>query len=86
MRGEGVACLGATPAPQEDRTPLHLAAEHGYAELVERLLAAGGKTEAKDEVTGDLGKGAEYGEGSRGSTQLFWISSLLVAVWFRCRL
>ena len=85
MRGEGVACLSATPAPQEDRTPLHLAVR-GCEVMVEKLLAAGAKTEAKNKVTGELGKGVEYGEGSRGSIQLLWISSLLVALWFRCRL
>ena len=86
MREEGGGCLSAIPVPQNERTPLHLAAEEGHEVMVEKLLAAGGKKEAKDKVTGELGKRVEYGEGSRGSIQLLWISSLLVAVWFRCRL
>jgi len=39
-------------APQEEKTPLHRAAEFGHAAVVEKLLAAGADKEAKDAVRG----------------------------------
>ena len=76
MREKQGACLSAAFPLQNGATPLHLAAREGHAAKVEQLLAAGANTEAKDKVRGKVG--VEDGEGSRGDTQLFLLSSLLV--------
>jgi hypothetical protein len=58
LREEAVACLSATPAPQNESTPLHLAVERGYEEVAEKLLAAGAIPEVEDKVKGGCGDGS----------------------------
>ena len=52
--------------------------------ILENVLAAGGNLEAKNKLRGQ-GRVEDRG-GSRGNTQLFLLSPLLVVVWFRCGL
>ena len=60
MRG-GRGCLPERCCvPQERHTPLHQAAEHGRAAVVQQLLAAGADVEAKNgnvRGVGDEGRG-----------------------------
>ena len=52
MRGE-MGCLSERYcAPQDGRTPMHLAAERDYGSVVEMLLEAKASKEAKDKVRG----------------------------------
>ena len=70
-------------APQNGYTPLHQAATHGHAAVVEQLLAAGAVTGAKCKV-----RRVGYADraGSRGDTRRVVESLLLVFVGFRSRL
>ena len=62
-RGFRIACLEAqddwaltaSPATQDEDTPLHCAASKGHAAVAEQLLAAKADVEAKDKVRGQGG-------------------------------
>ena len=61
--------------PQHGYTPLHLAVSNGHAAVVEKLLAMGANTEAKDKVR-RVGVTDFDSKGSRVNTQLLVPSSL----------
>ena len=70
--------------PQEEiefeKTPLHEAAEGGHVAAVEKLLAAGADTEAKDEVCGrGGGPGREQGKSEEHRAQFPVPSRICVA-------
>ena len=53
LRGGRVGVPDLCRSPQSEDTPMHYAAGQGHAAVVEKLLAAGAKLEAKGQVRGE---------------------------------
>ena len=73
--GGGGSSLTGSRVPQDERTPVHVAANQGHAAVVGALLAAKADKEAKDQV-----KGGGWCRVSRGRVLVVWALGRLVVL------